>query len=256
VDGRVALVTGGASGIGRATCRRLAAEGAKIVVADINEAGGRHTVEEIGGRARFVRLDVAAEPSWEHAVAEVLGAFGRLDILVNCAGIGFTGSVEDTTLADWNRIVAVNLTGTFLGCKHAVRAMKPLKRGSIINISSVAGIVGGEDLTAYSATKGGVTVMTKAIALNCAAKGIRCNAILPTYVDSEMLDPVAAALGSREALLTSMAELVPLGRVALPDDIANAVLFLASDESAMITGSAMLVDGGTTAGLPSRHSSH
>ncbi len=256
VDGKVALVTGGASGIGRAVCRTLAREGARVVVADINADGGQATVRDIGASALFVPLDVTDEDAWVVAVEHAVADFGGLDILVNCAGIGVAGDFWDTSLGDWNAVLAVNLTGTFLGCKHAVLAMREAGGGSIINISSVAGLVGGGDIAAYAASKGGVTLLTKSVALNCAARGlgIRCNSVHPTYVDTEMLDPVAEALGGREAMLAGMAELVPLGRVAKPQEVADAVLFLASDEAAMITGSALVVDGGTTAGLPSRHS--
>ena len=256
VDGKVALVTGGASGIGRAVCKTLAREGARIVVADINEDGGRATAGDIGDAALFVPLDVTDENAWAAAVKRTVAAFDRLDILVNCAGIGFSGDFWETGLDDWNAIVAVNLTGTFLGCKHAVGAMRAGGGGAIVNLSSIAGVVGGEDIAAYAATKGGVTLLTKSVALNCAAKGlgIRCNSVHPTYVDTEMLDPVAELMGGRQTMLAGMAELVPLGRVAKPQDVANAVLFLASDEAAMITGTGLLVDGGTTAGLPARHS--
>lgn len=255
LKGKRALVTGGASGIGRAACRTLAGEGARVMVADIDAAGSAKTVADIGAAAASVSLDVTDEAQWQAAVAETVAQFGGLDILVNCAGIGFAGDFWDTTLDDWNRIIAVNLTGTFLGCKHAVGAMRNSGGGSIVNLSSIAGVLGGEDIAAYSATKGGVTMLTKSVALNCAGKGlnIRCNSIHPTYVDSEMLDPVAEMFGSREAMLAGMAELVPLGRVAVPQDVADMILFLASDESAMVTGAAMLLDGGQTAGLPSRH---
>lgn len=255
LKGKRALVTGGASGIGRAACNTLAGEGARVMVADIDATGCAKTVADIGDMAASVSLDVTDESQWQAAAAETTAAFGGLDILVNCAGIGFSGDFWDTTLEDWNRIIAVNLTGTFLGCKHVINAMRDSGGGSIVNISSIAGVLGGEDIAAYSATKGGVTMLTKSVALNCAGKGlnIRCNSIHPTYVDSEMLDPVADMFGSRETMLAGMAELVPLGRVAVPQDVANMILFLASDESAMVTGSAILLDGGQTAGLPSRH---
>jgi len=255
LDNKVALVTGGASGIGRETCRLFAAEGASLLVADVNESGGEKTVASIGENAIFQYLDVTDEKKWEEAVATAMGVFGGLDILVNSAGVGFSGAFEDTSLADWNGLMNVNLTGVFLGCKHAVQSMKKTGGGSIINLSSIAGLVGGEDIAAYSASKGGVTMLTKSVALSCAGRGlnIRCNSMHPTYVDTEMLDPIAELFGGRDAMRAGMAESVPLGRLANARDIANAILFLASDESAMVTGSAMVVDGGTTAGLPSRH---
>jgi NAD(P)-dependent dehydrogenase (short-subunit alcohol dehydrogenase family) len=257
LDGRVALVTGGASGIGRASCRALAAEGARVVAADINEAGARATAESLGESGLSQPLDVTSEPAWEAAMARTLEHFGRLDIVVNCAGIGFSCHAEDIELEAWNRIVAVNLTGTMLGCKHGIRSIKQSDGGgSIINLSSVGGLVGTADLAAYSATKGGVTLLTKAVALDCAGLGygIRCNAIHPTYVDTEMLDPVAEWVGDRETMIAGMVQNVPLGRLARPEDIASSVVFLASDDAAMITGTAFLVDGGTLAGLPARHS--
>lgn len=258
VKGKVALVTGGGSGIGRATCMTLVREGARVVVADINEETGRKTAESAGAAAVFQPLDVADEEHWRQGIAAATENFKRLDILVNCAGIGISGIFEETDLEDWNRIIAVNLTGVFLGCKHAIKAMTPLDdiNGSIINISSIVGLVGGGDIAAYSASKGGVTTLTKSVALSCAERGlnIRCNSIHPTYVDSEMLDPIAELYPSREAMRKAMSENIPIGRMAVPQDIANAVLFLASDESLMVTGSSMVVDGGSTAGVSSKHS--
>jgi NAD(P)-dependent dehydrogenase (short-subunit alcohol dehydrogenase family) len=257
VKDKVALITGGGSGIGRAACKLLGAEGARAVVADINDEQGHATVGSLGANATFVHLDVTDEASWKNAVAKTIGDHGSLEILVNCAGIGISGPFEETTLADWNRVMAVNLTGVFLGCKHGVLGMRCGGRGgSIINISSIAGLVGGEDIAAYSASKGGVTLLTKSVALSCARRGlnIRCNSVHPTYVDTEMLDPIAELYGNRDAMRAAMAENVPLGRLARAEDIAQAILFLASDESSMMTGSCMVVDGGTTAGLMSKHS--
>jgi NAD(P)-dependent dehydrogenase (short-subunit alcohol dehydrogenase family) len=257
LENKVALVTGGASGIGRECCKLLASEGARVIVADINEADGLATVTTIGEAASFQKLDVSNEAQWHAAMQSAFELFGALDILVNCAGIGFSGPFEDTRLEAWNAIIKVNLTGVFLGCKQMILAQRQAPaNASIVNISSIAGLVGGEDIAAYSATKGGVTMLTKSIALSCAGRGlgIRCNSVHPTYVDTEMLDPVAALFPSRDAMRAGMASQVPLGRLARPLDIAHAVLFLASDESAMVTGSAMVVDGGQTAGLPARHS--
>ena len=258
VNNKVALVTGGASGIGRAICTSLAAEGANIVVADINSEGGNKTVQLIGDKAIFKQLDVSSETQWQTVIEETIDCFGKLNVLVNCAGVGVSGIFEETSLEDWDRLIAINLTGLFLGCKHGVIAMKQCAdiNGSIINVSSIAGVVGGGDIAAYSASKGGVTTLTKSIALSCAERGlnIRCNSVHPTYVDSEMLDPIAELFPSRDAMRAAMSENVPIGRLALPEDIANAVLFLASDESSMMTGATMMVDGGTTAGISSKHS--
>lgn len=254
---RVALVTGGASGIGRASCEALAREGASVLVADINEPGAREVASAIGTAAHFCRLDVSSEPDWEAATASAVDRFGRLDVVVNCAGTGFSCHTEDIELEAWNQLMAVNLTGSMLACKHAIRTIKQFgPGGSIINISSIGGLLGTADLAAYCASKAGVTLLTKSAALDCAALGygIRCNAIHPTYVDTAMLDPVAELVGGRDAMIAGMLENVPLGRLASAEDIANSVVFLASEEAAMITGSTFVVDGGTSAGMPARHS--
>lgn len=258
LNGKVALVTGGSSGIGRAVCTTFAREGASVVVADIDQEGGEQTVKALDGNSMFRQLDVSSESDWQKAMNDTISEFDRLNILVNCAGIGTSGIFEETLLDDWNQILAVNLTGLFLGCKHGVIAMKLSEpvNGSIINVSSIAGVVGGGDIAAYSASKGGVTTLSKSIALSCAERGlnIRCNSIHPTYVDSEMLDPIAELYPDRDAMRASMSENIPIGRMATPQDVANTVLFLASDESSMTTGSAVMVDGGTTAGVSSKHS--
>lgn len=255
LDGKAAIITGGASGIGRAACKLFAEQGAKVIVADIDFAGARKAAETIGGGATPRRLDVGDEAAWTAVIDDCVETEKRLDVLVNCAGIGRAGNFEELSLEDWNAMIAVNLTGVFLGCKHGVKAMREAGNGgSVVNISSIAGLVGGEDIAGYSATKGGVTMLTKSGALHGAPHGVRCNSVHPTYVDSEMLDPIAEQFPDRQTMLAGMAELVPLGRVATPQDIANAILFLASDEAAMITGSSFLVDGGQLAGLPSRHS--
>lgn len=254
--GRVALVTGGASGIGRAACLAFAAQGAKVVVADINEEGGGETVRRIGGDASFVRLDVADEAQWRDCIALTLSTWGKLSVLANVAGIGTGGDFEDLELETWNRLFAVNSTGAFLGCKHAVRAMKTNGEDSaIVNVASIAAITAAPDIIAYCASKSAVRMLTRGVGLHCAGKGykIRCNSINPTYVDSEMLDPIAALYGDREAMVVAMSKLVPLGRLAKPEDIADAILFLASEASAMITASELNVDGGQTAGMPPSH---
>lgn len=256
LSGRVALVTGGASGIGRATAQALAAQGARVIVADINENGGWETADAIGDTAGFVPLDVTDEAAWCRALDYVATTEGRLDILANVAGIGLGGDFEELTLADWQRLMAVNATGPFLGCKHAVRAMAGSGRpGAIINVGSIAAVSAAPDLAGYCASKGALRMLSKSVALYCAHKGypIRCNAVHPTYVDSEMLDPIAELYGSRDAMVQAMARLVPLGRLAKPADIAASVVFLASDAAAMITGTELFVDGGQTAGIPPSH---
>jgi 3(or 17)beta-hydroxysteroid dehydrogenase len=257
VEGKVAFITGAASGIGRATALLFAREGARVIVADINGEGASRTAVMIGPDALALPLDVASESEWEGALQAAIRRFGRLDIVCNIAGIGRGGTIEDTTIEDWNAMVAVNLTGTMLGCKHGVRAIaRSGGRGAIVNVSSVGGLVGIADVAGYCATKGGVTILSKSVALHCAQRGypIRCVSIHPTYVDTEMLDPVAQAMGgNREALLARMAGQVPAGRVAVPDDIARAILYAASDDAAMISGSSLIVDGAQLAGPPPTH---
>lgn len=256
LTGRVAFVTGGASGIGRATAHALAAQGARVIVADINETGGWETADAIGAAAGFVHLDVTEETAWCRALDYVISTEGRLDILANVAGIGFGGDFEDLALADWNRLMAVNATGPFLGCKHAIRAMAGSGRpGAIINVGSIAATHAAPDLAGYCASKGALRMLSKSVALYCAHKGypIRCNAVHPTYVDSEMLDPIAALYGSREAMVQAMSRLVPVGRLAKPADVAAAVVYLASDAAGMVTGTELFVDGGQTAGIAPSH---
>lgn len=255
--GKTVFVTGGASGIGRATARRFVAEDARVIIADINEEQARTLAAELGGDAMAMRLDVSSEPAWEQAMQDTLAWAGRLDIVCNIAGIGRGGNIEEITLENWNAMIAVNLTGTMLGCKHGVRTIASSGgNGAIINMSSIGGLVGPADIAGYNATKGGVTILTKSVALHCAQRRypIRCVSIHPTYVDSEMLDPVAAAAGvTRQSLTAAMAQQVPIGRVATPDDVASAVLFAASDEASMISGSGIVVDGAQLAGPPGAH---
>lgn len=259
LQGKVALVTGGGSGIGRATCRLFVAEGAQVVVADVNADAAARTADALGDAAVAHAMDVTREPEWERAVQVPVQRFGRLDVVCNVAGIGRGGSIEDTTLADWDAMLAVNLTGTMLGCKHGLKAIVGSGgRGAIVNVSSLGGLVGVADIAGYCASKGGVTVLTKSVALHCARKRypVRCVSIHPTYVDTEMLDPVAALTGDRAALIDGMARLVPMGRVCTPDDVARAIAFAASDDAAMVSGSGLLVDGAQLAGPPPAHFDH
>jgi NAD(P)-dependent dehydrogenase (short-subunit alcohol dehydrogenase family) len=253
VDGKVALVTGGASGIGRGCAERLAAEGAVVVVTDLQDAKGAEAVDAIGqagGRAEYLRHDVTDEPAWERVVGEIRQRHGRLDILVNNAGIGLGGSVVDMTLADWRKQTAVNLDGVFLGVKHSIPLMRQGGGGSIINMSSVAGLKGAATLAGYCATKGGVRLFTKAVAMECAnAKdGIRVNSVHPGIIETPIwlsivnpANPGANAPPDLDAM-SSMA--VPLGVKGFPEDIANGVLWLASDESRYVTGAELVIDGG------------
>lgn len=255
-SGKTAIVTGGASGIGCAVARQLSDEGCHVIVADINSGKAREVADSLSARSMAFPLDVTSGTAWADIMKDTEKMFGGLDILVNSAGIGFADEFEDMPLAHWDAMMAVNLTGTFLGCQKAIKLMKKtVSPAAIVNISSIAGLMGGEDIAGYSASKGGVTLLTKSVALYCAGKGydIRCNSIHPTYVDTEMLDPVAEAFGDRQIMLDGMASQVPLGRVAKPADIAGAILFLCSSDAAMITGHQMVIDGGQLAGLPAQH---
>jgi NAD(P)-dependent dehydrogenase (short-subunit alcohol dehydrogenase family) len=256
VEGKVALVTGGASGIGRACAERLAAEGAALVITDLQDELGRAAVEAIagsGGKAAYLHQDVTSEEAWIEVIGEVAERHGRLDVLVNNAGIGIGGSILEFSLADFRRQTAVNLDGVFLGMKHAIPLMRKGGGGSIVNMSSVAGLKGSPSLAGYCATKGGVRLMTKAVAMECAnAKdGVRVNSVHPGIIETPIWDsimgtgePGTNAL-PRTATLDQMSTMaVPLGVKGLPEDIAGGVLWLASDESRYVTGAELVIDGG------------
>ncbi len=250
VEGKVALVTGGASGLGAASVRMLVREGARVAITDLNEAGGQALAKELGEAARFWRLDVTREEDWISVVDAVLATFGRLDVVVNNAGIGIAKDVESLSLQEWRLVHAVNGDGVFLGCKHGIRGMRQCgARGSIINMSSVAGLVGVASFPAYSSSKGGVRLLTKSVALHCAQKGygIRCNSIHPVFVDTPMVTQLASLSGDVDKGKERMAKSIPLGRLGHPDEVAYAVLYLASDESSLMTGSELVLDGGITA---------
>jgi 3(or 17)beta-hydroxysteroid dehydrogenase len=250
--GKVALITGAASGIGRETARLFAREGAEVFLADIDASKGAEAAAAIGGPASFVQLDVTQEVSWSGALEAVLQRAGRLDVLVNSAGICLDGDFASHASADWHRMMDVNAFGTFLGCRFAVNAMSAKGNlGSIVNIASIYGNIGADDSVAYAASKGAVRLLTKAVALYCASKTlpIRCNSVHPTYVDSEMLDGFAAAVGGREKAVAGLSSVVPMRQLAKPSDIADAVLFLASESARMITGAELPVDGGMLAGI-------
>jgi len=245
---KIALISGGASGIGLAAARLFAEEGATVVIGDRDEAAARAAAAAIGGRASCRRLDVTAEDDWIAATDALVRDHGRLDILLNSAGVSLLKDIEATTLDEWRTLMAVNLDGTFLGCKHAVRVMKE-RGGSIVNMSSVAGLIGAGNLAAYCASKGGVRLLTKAVALHCARKGynIRCNSVHPSFADTPLLGAMLAAARNPEKLAANFAAAAPLGRLAQPIEIAHTVLFLASDESSFTTGAELVVDGGLTA---------
>ena len=244
VANKCALVTGAASGMGAATARLLAREGAKVAVADMLEPEGRAVVAEIaaaGGTAMFLKLDVTEEPQWEAAVAAVTEAWGRLDVLVNNAGISgsATNDLYDTGL--WDRIMAVNARGVFLGVKYGVAAMRAGGGGSIVNLSSISGVVGQERIhSAYNASKAAVRLLTKSVAVQEGAAGIRVNSIHPGLMPPMRTSGATADPVFRAKMLGH----VPLGRAGEVDEVAYAILFLASDESSYMTGSEMHVDGG------------
>jgi 3(or 17)beta-hydroxysteroid dehydrogenase len=249
VQDKVALITGGASGIGLAAAQLLADEGARIVLTDRDEAQSKSALAVLSQRASFHKLDVTQEDEWIAVTDATVREFGKIDIVVNSAGVSLFKDVEATTLDEWRALMAVNLDGTFLGCKHAVRVMKDRGGGSIVNMSSVAGLIGSGNLAAYGASKGGVRLLTKSVALHCARKGynIRCNSVHPSFADTPMLHGMIASARNPEKLVSGFTAASPLGRLAQPIEIARTILFLASDESAFTTGAELVVDGGLTA---------
>jgi 3(or 17)beta-hydroxysteroid dehydrogenase len=253
VAGKTALVSGAATGIGEAIAKCLAAEGARVAVGDIDESAGPAVAAAIraaGGEASFVPLDVTHEAAWQAAIAAVEGEFGRLDILVNNAGIAIIEKVDEMSLQDWRKVMAVNIDGVFLGTKHAVPAMRRAGGGSIVNISSILGLAGEEKLSAYCASKGAVRLFTKAVALECGrdGSGIRVNSIHPGYIHTAMMEETCHRdYGDLAIGLAELGKLHPIGRVGRPEEIAAGVLYLASDESKFVTGSELAIDGGYTA---------
>jgi NAD(P)-dependent dehydrogenase (short-subunit alcohol dehydrogenase family) len=252
VKGKVALVTGGASGIGKASAGLLAAEGATVVLADIDETRGEAAAAAIratGGSAGFHAMDVAREEAWRRLIDDIVGRHGRLDVLVNNAGIAELGNVEETSLDDWRRTTSINLDGVFLGVREGIRAMKANGGGSIVNLSSIEGIIGDPNLSAYNASKGGVRLLTKCAALHCAQAGygIRVNSVHPGYILTPMVEAVMEKLGDVASAREYLESLHPLGRLGEPIDIAYGILYLASDESKFMTGSELVIDGGYTA---------
>ena len=252
LDGKVALISGGARGQGAVEARLFAREGAKVAIGDILDAEGKKVEAEInesGGKCFFVRLDVTSEADWLHAVESTVARFGKLDVLVNNAGIagprgpdGQRVSIENFTEAQWDRVMDVNAKGVFLGTKYAIPEMRKAGGGSIINISSIAGLVGGET-TAYGASKGAVRIFTKATAIQYAKEGIRANSVHPGLIETDM---TANMLADEAALRASLAR-YPIGRVGIPEEVAYGVLYLATDESSFVTGSELVIDGGLTA---------
>jgi 3(or 17)beta-hydroxysteroid dehydrogenase len=245
----VAIVTGAASGIGRGCARRLAAEGARVVLADRDSERGIAVAAELGAPHLFAELDVTDEDGWTRVVELTTSTFGRLDTLVNAAGIAIFADIEKITLEEWRRTNAVNSEGVFLGCRAAIIAMKASGGGSIINISSVAGLIGEADAPAYCASKGAVRLLTKSIALHTARRGyhIRCNSVHPSFIDTPMLDALVDGAPDPKKMRAIVEKAAPLGRTGQVDDVAHLVVYLASPESAFVTGTELVVDGGLTA---------
>ena len=241
IDGKVALVTGGASGIGAAHVRVFAAEGAKVVVADVQEDKGREVADSVnnaGGVAVFVRLDVTNADDWQNAVNAAISQFGKLTTLINNAGVYWPGGVEEETTEKWNKMLAINQTGVWLGMKTAVPALRDSGSGVIVNISSLYGLIGSPGSIAYHATKGAVRIMTKAAALEYVRQGIRVNSIHPGQIDT----PILAGLTPEQN--EQIKEATPMGRLGRPEEIAFGSLYLCSDEASYTTGIELVIDGG------------
>lgn len=249
--GKVALITGGASGLGANAAELMAREGAKVVVADIAADRGQEVVDRIGPSARFVKLDVTSEDNWKEAIARAVEAFGALHVLLNSAGIGLSKTVEEIELSEWRRVHAIDLDGVFLGCKHGVAEIKKHTKtlgGSIINISSISGIIAGANMAAYNSAKAGVRLLSKSVALHCAKSGynIRCNSVHPTFIDTPILDKYRDRFG-QDLMQQKLGKQVPIGRLGRPEEVGWALVFLASDESSFMTGSEVVIDGGISA---------
>ncbi len=255
VQGKKALITGAAQGLGAAQAMMLARHGAQVLLADINAAGAAAQAEAINaklgaGTAFSVALDVTQEDQWIATVEAAAELMGGLSVLVNNAGVGVRGNIETCTLADWQRGFAINVESVFLGCQKALPLMRESQPGSIINISSIAGLIASDTMPGYNASKAAVWMLSKSVALYCAKMGwdIRSNSVHPTFIDTPILDGMVASTGkSKEVIMDKLARQIPLKRVGQPDDIANGVLYLASDESRFMTGAELKLDGGISA---------
>ena len=250
LQNKVCIVTGGGSGIGRSTCLLFAREGAIVVVADRRGSAAQAVAEEVerlGRPTRPLTVDVSKSLEVKRMVAETVKAYGRLDVLVNNAGYGFAGSVVDIDEKDWDELMAVNVRGVFLGCKYAIPEMKANGGGVIVNVASVVAAVGIRNRAAYVASKGAVAALTRAVALDHVADGIRCNAVAPGTIDTPYYDEILRKSDAPEAVRRGLEARQPLGRLGTPDEIATGILFLASDESRFAIGSILTIDGGMTA---------
>jgi NAD(P)-dependent dehydrogenase (short-subunit alcohol dehydrogenase family) len=250
VAGKKAFVTGAAQGLGAAIAAMLARHGAQVTLADINLAGAEKTAAAIraeGGTAHALLLDVTDADAWPPAIKAAAAAMGGLSVLVNNAGIAPLGSIESLPIETWHRTMAVNVDSVFFGCRAALPAMRGHAPGSIVNISSIAGLIASHAFAGYNTSKAAVWMLTKSVALHCAREGldIRCNSVHPTFADTPLIEELVP--GDADARRAKLARQIPLGRIAEPDDIAHAVLFLASDESRMMTGAELKLDGGLSA---------
>ena len=246
LENKVAMISGGARGMGAVEAKLFAKEGAKVIIGDMLEEEGRKVeaeINETGGECVFVLLDVTDEEAWQRAVSEAVSRFGKLDILVNNAGIYRAHDVLETTSAEWDQVMDINAKGVFLGTKYAIPEMRKAGGGSIVNISSVAGLVGSKQTTAYTASKGAVRLLTKSTAIQYAAEGIRANSIHPGTIETPMTEALLANEAQREDRMNR----TPLGRLGRPEDVAYGALYLASDEASFVTGSDLVIDGGRTA---------
>lgn len=253
LSGKIALVTGAASGLGLAIAARFLGEGARVILTDRDESRLRERADALGEGAAAQRLDVTSEEDWRAAIAAVSQRFGELHILVNNAGICVPGTIEQTSLDQWRSTHAVNLDSVFLGCREALPLIAATcrdgtARGSILNISSVSGIIAGANLASYNSSKAAVRHLTKSIALHCAREGypVTCNSLHPTFIDTPLLDGFAQG-GERETTLAKLARQIPVGRIGQPDDVAFAAVYFCSDEASFVTGAELVIDGGITA---------
>jgi NAD(P)-dependent dehydrogenase (short-subunit alcohol dehydrogenase family) len=250
LSNKVCIVTGGASGIGLATCEVFVREGAKVVIADRDLAAADKAVAALtqkGGQAMAVQCDVSNADSVAGMVQATVAAHGRLDVIVNNAGYGIAGSLSETSDEDWEALMGVNVRGVFLCCKHAIKQMQKNGGGTIVNVASVVAAVGIRNRAAYVASKGAVAAMTRSIALDYVASHIRCNAIAPGTIDTPYYTEILAKAADPVAIRKGLEARQPMGRLGTPEEIANGILFLASDESAFATGSILTIDGGMTA---------
>jgi 3(or 17)beta-hydroxysteroid dehydrogenase len=244
--GKTAFISGGASGIGAATARLMVREGARVAIGDLQDEAGQKLASELGESAAFVSLDVTSESSWESAVADAEAQLGGFHIWINAAGISVPAAIDGASFEHWKQTMNVNADGVFLGCRAAVEALRHSGGGSIVNISSTLGIRGGSAFPAYSASKGAVRMLTKSVALRCAEQrwNIRCNSVHPGATETPMVEPYVKMAPDREQGLAMLASAHPMGRVAQPQEIAAAIVFLASDDASYITGVELPVDGG------------